>query len=381
VYSPSLERIVLVIFSALLFGGLYVVVYHNPSTVPCTVDIILNDVPFYRLDRSKTANGTSTTPFKFVVVNGVRYVEETNLCKKYWSVVDGLYFCVSTFWSVGYGDLVPNSPQMQFLITCWVQLLALGLGFLLGHGYATVLEQSEQQCVSETGTVVEPVPDVVTALREDSRLSQYLWRVGISFIALLSLLILGIVIFMLLEEWSFVDALYFCVSSLMTVGYGDLVPQQQSGRLFAAAWLTYVFVVIGGLTGNICSAQLETLFRRKQLQIQDQPVSLRRVSELDHGNGVTSGDFLALMLIILQKVTWHEIDPVLRRFDELDSEGKGYLTAEKLAALGTQTETQLELFGDGQGLKLRSVYDLMATRSGARQHEERLQTVQTENAP
>merc|ERR1719379_519502 len=135
---------------------------------------------------------------------------------------------------------------------------------------------------------------------------------------------------MTLEDWSFVDALYFCVSSLMTVGYGDVVPKQQSGRLFAAAWLTYCFVVLGGLLANVFSAQLESTFRRRTLQLQDQAVSLRRVSELDRGTGVYSGDFLALSLVLLQKVTWRDVNPILKSFRDLDREGKGYLTAEKL---------------------------------------------------
>merc|ERR1712224_1077346 len=156
-----------------------------------------------------------------------------------------------------------------------------------------------------------------------------------------------------LEGWSFVDALYFGVSSLMTIGYGDVVPKQQSGRLFAAAWLTYCFVVMGGLIGNIISAQLEFIFQRRKLQIQDQAVSLRRISELDRGNGVNSGDFLASMLVLLQKVTWQDIRPVLKSFADLDSEGKGYLTAEKIDVLRSQTQTQLEFFKTSESQRIQ----------------------------
>lgn len=364
-WSPSLERCVLVLFSVVSFGGLYAVVYHNPESAPCVADIVINDVPFYRLDRlSKNANGTSLTPFKFVVVNGQRFVEETAVCKKYWSVVDGFYFCVSTFWSVGYGDLIPNTPQMQFFVACWIQMLALGLGFLLGHGYATILEHSEQQYLAESGALLEPVPNVITAFQEGAKLPQHFWRIGLSALALSCLLFAGVVVFMVLEDWSFGDTLYFCITSLMTVGYGDVVPKTQSGRLFTAAWLTYCFVVVGGLIGNIFSARLDHAFRQQKLQIQDRPVSLRRISELDRtGNGVHSGDFLGLMLVLLQKVKWREINPVLDSFKNLDSEGKGYVTAEKLEPFRKQTETQFGFFGSS-GLRSVRVHDQSESATG-----------------
>ena len=53
---------------------------------------------------------------------------------------------------------------------------------------------------------------------------------------------LGVVVFHILEDFGWIDSLYFVVVSLATVGYGDFVPQTQAGRLFA------VFYIIIGLT-------------------------------------------------------------------------------------------------------------------------------------
>jgi hypothetical protein len=47
----------------------------------------------------------------------------------------------------------------------------------------------------------------------------------------------GALVFMLLEDWGFVDALYFAVVSMATVGYGDLSPMTNLGKLFTIAFL------------------------------------------------------------------------------------------------------------------------------------------------
>lgn len=41
-----------------------------------------------------------------------------------------------------------------------------------------------------------------------------------------------------LEGWSWVDALYFCVATLTTVGYGDVTPTTDVGKVFTIGYLT-----------------------------------------------------------------------------------------------------------------------------------------------
>jgi predicted membrane channel-forming protein YqfA (hemolysin III family) len=55
-----------------------------------------------------------------------------------------------------------------------------------------------------------------------------------------ALVALGTIAYHLIEKWSFVDAFYFCIVTLATVGYGDLVPKTDFGKLF-----TTVYIVIG----------------------------------------------------------------------------------------------------------------------------------------
>lgn len=50
----------------------------------------------------------------------------------------------------------------------------------------------------------------------------------------------GTVFFRMVEGWSWLDAYYFTVVTLSTVGYGDLIPQTAIGRIG-----TTVFIITG----------------------------------------------------------------------------------------------------------------------------------------
>jgi len=64
----------------------------------------------------------------------------------------------------------------------------------------------------------------------------------IVFISLLifSLLLFGTLMYHNLEGWSLVNSLYFTVSTMATVGYGDIAPVTETGRLF-----TVFFILVG----------------------------------------------------------------------------------------------------------------------------------------
>lgn len=56
----------------------------------------------------------------------------------------------------------------------------------------------------------------------------------------------GTVAYSIIEGWSPLDALYFSVVTLATVGYGDLHPTTEFGRLFT---IGYILTGIGILAG------------------------------------------------------------------------------------------------------------------------------------
>lgn len=61
----------------------------------------------------------------------------------------------------------------------------------------------------------------------------------------------GATFFRYQEGLSWVDALYFTVITLTTVGYGDISPQTDAGKLFTVCWLLIGLGLFAGLIGVI----------------------------------------------------------------------------------------------------------------------------------
>lgn len=64
----------------------------------------------------------------------------------------------------------------------------------------------------------------------------------------LAAIIVGTVFYHYVEQFSWIDAYYFSIITLTTVGYGDLSPQTDVGKLFTTV---YILVGVGIITSVI----------------------------------------------------------------------------------------------------------------------------------
>jgi len=100
------------------------------------------------------------------------------------------------------------------------------------------------------------------------RLTRAVWR-GLrdpEFRALLCvvgvLILSGALFYTRVEGWSFLDSVYFCVTTLTTVGYGDLSPTTPASKIFT---IIYIVFGIGILLGFLAKVATNVLEGRREL--------------------------------------------------------------------------------------------------------------------
>jgi len=68
------------------------------------------------------------------------------------------------------------------------------------------------------------------------------------FIWVVLVIVGGTFFYARVEGWRLLDALYFTIITLTTVGYGDLAPQTDAGKIFT---IVYIFVGLSLISGFI----------------------------------------------------------------------------------------------------------------------------------
>lgn len=91
-----------------------------------------------------------------------------------------------------------------------------------------------------------------------------------TFFALVIVFALGIIGYILIEGWTFLEACFMTVITLATVGYGETRPLTQAGRIFT------IFFIIGGygvvlygissLTAFLVEGELKDILRRRKME-------------------------------------------------------------------------------------------------------------------
>lgn len=118
----------------------------------------------------------------------------------------------------------------------------------LQQGFDSALEESASRYSTAQGGASPGFQRMQTG----SSLSKY------GVVIILLFLGVGTTFYTLTEEWEWQDALYFCVTTMTTVGYGDLAPSSDSSKIFTIVYillgLSIVATSLGLVAGQIGSA-------------------------------------------------------------------------------------------------------------------------------
>ncbi|KAJ8014869.1 hypothetical protein DPEC_G00020250 [Dallia pectoralis] len=153
-----------------------------------------------------------------------------------WDLASGFFFCGTIITTIGFGNLSPKTGLGRLFCVCYALVGIPMFGFLLagvGDHMGTMLRKA----VGNMETLFLKRQVSPTYVRVMSAVLSIL-------IGCLIFLAVPTLVFCKLEEWSLLEALYFVVITLTTVGFGDFVPgaNGKNGDLFKPlVWFWIVF--------------------------------------------------------------------------------------------------------------------------------------------
>jgi len=230
-----------------------------------------------------------------------------------WSFWNSLYFCIISLLTVGYGDISPSNNSMKlftvFFIYIGLAFVAGTVGLLVGRALASVTEDDDPMRTKKWG-MSQNVRDV-------------LWAAMLIFILGSS----GTIFYYCNEELSLVDAFYFSMITLATVGYGDVVTSKQSTRIFGTFFVFFGVSMMAFAVGRF-AAVLARVEQQKQIDsFVKRGITSEVIEALDaDGSGyIDKAEFLEYMLVQTGAAKRSDIRKFSEMFYSLDADGGGTL--------------------------------------------------------
>jgi len=179
--------------------------------------------------------------------------------------------------------------------------------------------------------------------KEEDTLQKYQVKCIINFSAILALLSVGIVFLMIHEQWEFVDALYFCVVTSSTVGYGDMPLKNDSTRLFILFYVLFSVTLLAFTLGNLSSMRANYAVECRRAALDRKPLDTDEIRKWGFGGvGVGKHQFFVEMLLHRELVSSSDIEMLEKQFDEIDVDRNGRLFDDDLDALEEAEDRRVE---------------------------------------
>lgn len=157
-----------------------------------------------------------------------------------WTFWGSVFFVITLVTTLGFGNFHPRTPEGQ-LFTVLFGLVGLPvMSYVLSHLGRFVVDVWMPMC-----------PSIATRQR----------RILVLFCLLIFLILLGGTLFKTLEAWGFLEACYFSACTLMSIGFGDYLPERVVSRVVAAI---FILVGLGVAASFIALLQVHVEIRGEQ---------------------------------------------------------------------------------------------------------------------
>ena len=344
----------LLLFATYLCVG--VVFYTNMETKACAGP----DLPALDPNRGSHSDSEVTVESGSGPCGTLPPVAVERDCKASWTGVDAVYFAVVTMSTVGYGDLSPSTWYSQLFTVFYI---FIGVLAVFSQLTATVVNLFTPAFAlsRKVLTFVLPQPalfDVDGKGGDDVSLPQspatyYTTRLMGPVLVVLVLQLLFAGAFSAIEpDWGYGLAIYHCLVTATTVGYGDVSITTDGGKVCAVVHILVSVCALGAIVGDIDAARKERaaqLFRAEQLMQKFDRANLENLlMRLDQdGGGVEKFEFVVGMLLEAASATLSNdqrrrgvqsdvqsaVDVYLKLFERADMTGDGKLSSADIEQL------------------------------------------------
>jgi len=139
-------------------------------------------------------------------------------------------------------------------------------------------------------------------------------------------------------------ALYLCIVTATTVGYGDVgVRDNGSHRIFASFHILFSVSSLAALLNTVQVLHSERKIQLRKAMLLQRQLDQDLISSLDKdNNGLDKLEFVVGMLTKLEILHWDDVEPFLAQFDALDTDHSGRLDKEDLLRMVESNKLKVE---------------------------------------
>ncbi|KAK9067742.1 hypothetical protein SSX86_011853 [Deinandra increscens subsp. villosa] len=270
-------------------------------------------------------------------------------------VVDGLYFCIVTMCTIGYGDIAPVTPSAK-LFSCFFVLVGFGFIDIMLSGVVNyVLDLQENMILNRNKAEIDQKalessrdsrdPKRMKQVKQVRKLSpiDYIYdfakgrmRIRLKVCLALGVVLLsvgiGTVVLYSLEGLDWIDSLYLSVLSVTTVGYGDRAFRTVEGRLFASFWLLFSTLMVARAFLYLAEARIDKRHRRVAKWVLQRQITIEDLFAADINNNgfLSKSEYIVFKLKEMGKIEERDILQICNQFNKLDSSRCGKITLRHL---------------------------------------------------
>jgi potassium channel subfamily K len=251
-----------------------------------------------------------------------------HFCVEKWSVRDALYFSIVSFTTVGYGDISPKSDAGK-LFNCFFAVMGIIIiGISLGYIGQHFVQVQLNALTKDEG---EDSDEESVEVKKPSGILSFFYAILPTIVTVA----LGAVVIGMIEGWSWIDSLYWCIITTSTVGYGDLSPSGTTSRWVAIFFIPIGVAVVSAAIGNVANTFVEAEVEKANKKFLRREVTLRDLEKMNaDGDGeVSMLEFVEHMLLAMGKVDKTMLDELHAQFNRLDADGSGGLQQDDLEIL------------------------------------------------